>query len=293
MEHGNGRGGKQDDVTQAFADLWNARLWIASSTLAGLILAAAYAFMAQEIYRAEALVQPREEQRSSGLGALAAQFGALADLPGITLGGTGDRAVAIATLKSRAVVERFIEEKKLLPRLYRRKWDPDAQAWKSQDPGRIPTTWEGYRDFTKKVLKITDDKKTGLVSVAVEWEDPVEAQAWVTELVARTNAHLRSRAIREAEANLAYLEEQSKKIGQVELQRALYGLVETELKKLMVARAGEEFAVRTIDPAVVPRKRERPRRLLIIVAGTLLGGFTAATIALMLPGFVARLRERR
>ncbi len=274
------------DLRELVRTLWHDKRLIALITFASSVVALTYALLATEIFRSEALVQPREESSAGGaLGGLAAQFGGLADLAGLSMGGSGDRAVAVATLRSRTVIEAFIQENNLLPKLYDSRWDSEAKNWKSADPKKIPTVWQAYNDFTKEVLRITEDKKTGLVTVAVEWRDPEEARRWVTELITRTNAFLKTKAIEEGERNLAYLEGQSRKIGQVELQQSLYSLVEKELTKLMLAKGGEEFAIKTVDAAVVPKERERPKRMQIVVLGFLLGGFAGVATVLVRNSF--------
>jgi uncharacterized protein involved in exopolysaccharide biosynthesis len=284
-----GNAGSYVSVWQLLSDLWNGRAVIGAATIAGTVAGLGYAFLATSIFRSEALVQPRLESRAAGgLGALAAQLGGFGDLAGLSLGGGGDRAVAMATLQSRVLVETFIKDMNLLPKLYPSKWDEEAGAWKSNDPSRTPTTWQAYTLFTREVMKVIEDKKSGLVSVVVEWKDPQEAQQWATELVARTNAYLRAAAIQEGEKNLAYLEQQSRTIGQVELREALYNLVEAEQKKLMLAKGGDEFALKTIDPAVVPTKRARPKRAVAVAIGFLVGAFGGAGLALFLKAW----RER-
>jgi uncharacterized protein involved in exopolysaccharide biosynthesis len=270
------------DLRELIRKVWDGKWLIVLITLLSSAMGVVYALLATEIYRAEALVQPRQESRTGGgLGALAAQFGGLADFAGVSLAGGSDRAVAIATLKSRTLIESFIQERNLLPRMYEDAWDSQAKNWKNPDPRKIPTIWQAYNDFTGSIFKIAEDKKTGLVTVAVEWKDPVEAQEWVTELIARTNAYLKAKAIEEGERNLAYLEAQSRTTGQVELRQAVFGLVEAELKKLMIAKGGEEFAIKTIDAAVVPKKRARPKRAQIAVLGFLLGGFVGVVWVLV------------
>jgi len=264
------------DLRQMLMVLWQERISVTVVVLMSTAIAIAYAFLAKEIYRAEALVQPRvDAQPGSALGAIAAQLGSLGDFTGLSMPGGGDRSVTIATLRSRAVIEPFIEQRKLLPKIFASKWDEVVGAWKSADPKRIPTTWHGYNEFTRKMFKVVEDRKTNLVLVSIEWSDPQEAQLWVTELIARTNDHLRTKAVQEGEKNLKYLYEQAGVIGQVELRQALYGLIEGELKKLMVAKGGEEFALKTIDAAVVPRKRTYPQRAQVILLG-FFGGLALA-----------------
>jgi uncharacterized protein involved in exopolysaccharide biosynthesis len=275
------------DLWQLMLTLWEGRWLIIGVTAVCAIAAVTVAMLSEEIYRAEAVVQPRTGSRSlGGLGALAAQFGGLADIAGLSLGGSSeDRSVAIATLKSRTVVEGFIRDKNLLPKLYKKQWDAEAGKWKQSDPKRQPTVWLAYREFMKRVFNVVEDKKTGLCTVSVEWEDPLEAQQWVTGLILRTNEHLRAKAIAEGEKNLVYLEEQARKIGQVELRQSLFGLVESELRKLMLAKGGEEYAIRTIDPAVVPTERVRPKLVVISVLGFMFGGIAGVVAVLVRHGW--------
>lgn len=271
----------QSDISfRAVARLFWEGKWIVAATVSlGTALAVAYAMWATPIFRAEALVQARDDTKAGlGLGVLAAPLGGLSELAGLS-GASGTRAVAMATLKSRSVIEPFIAEEGLLPLLYADLWDAAAGSWKDSSP--VPSVWQAYNDFTRGILKVTEDRKTGLATVAVEWKDPELARRWVTALVARTNQHLKSVAIREGESNLGYLEGQSRRVGQIEVQRAVYGLIESELKKLMLAKGSEEFAIRTVDPAVTPQRKIRPRRAQMVAVGFLLGGLLGVAVVLI------------
>ena len=102
--------------------------------------------------------------------------------------GVHDRAVIVATLKSPALVKAFIAEEGLMPKLYGRDWNANARKWKTDNPQKIPTLWDAYNFFSKRNLSKTDNAKTGLITVAIEWNNPQEAASWVGKLVARTNA---------------------------------------------------------------------------------------------------------
>jgi uncharacterized protein involved in exopolysaccharide biosynthesis len=263
-------GADELDLRDLAVTLWKGRWLIGTVTAAVTVAAVIYALLAQPVFRSEALLQVREEQQSGRLGALTGPLGGLAQLAGFAVGGGADRAVALATLQSRAVIEPFLTETGVLPKLYSSRWDVEAGRWKG-DPETVPTVWEAYNDFMAAHLKVSEDAATGLVTVAVEWKDPEEAQRWVEDLIRRSDAHLKAVAIHESEGNLAYLEAQAKKPGPVELQQSVYGLVETELKRLMLAKGGGEYALKTIDRAVVPKKRSRPKRKLIVILGFGLG----------------------
>jgi uncharacterized protein involved in exopolysaccharide biosynthesis len=79
---------------------------------------------------------------------------------------------------------------------------------------------------------------------------------------------MRQKALREAEANIAYLREELGKTNLIPLQQTVGRLLETELQKRMLARGNEEFSFLVIDSAQPRKKPSRPKRLLLIsVAG--------------------------
>lgn len=263
------------DLRRIVLTVWQGRWWIVASMIFCGGLSIAYAFLATPIFRAEALVQIRQETKTGGdVNALAAQWAGLTDYSNVA----SDRALAIATLKSRVVIQAFIQEGNLLPEIFSSEWDSEHKRWNNSDPAKQPTIWGGYKVFSDDILRVVEDKKTGLVTVAIEWRDPNIAAAWTTELIARTNRYLRDAAVHDSEKSLEYLEGQIKQTGLVELQHAVYALEETELKKLMLAKGGDEYAIRTVDPAQAPRLRIRPKRVQITILGLVLGGMIGVAI---------------
>jgi len=66
------------------------------------------------------------------------------------------------------------------------------------------------------------------------------------------------------------------------MQESIGRLLETELQKLMLAKGNREFAFKIVDPAFVPKERLRPKRAMIAIIGTLLGGLIGVFAALIL-----------
>jgi uncharacterized protein involved in exopolysaccharide biosynthesis len=267
--------------------LWARRTLILLLTLMFTAAAVTTAFLLPVKYQATALLSPVDSGEGGGklggAGGLLSQFGGLAALGGISLGGGGEKDESIATLQSAALTEAFIADRKLLPVLFPRKWDAARQTWNTSDPDEIPTLWKAEQKFRKKVRSVDIDKKTGLVSLTIEWSDPKQAAEWANELVQRTNRTLRDRAIEISERNLDYLNGQISKTSVVELRQSLYTLIETEIKKVMIAQGSEEYAFRVIDPARVAEERSSPRRALITLVGAFAGLMLGIVIALALP----------
>jgi uncharacterized protein involved in exopolysaccharide biosynthesis len=262
------------------------RWLIVSVTVACTIIVGTVTWLAPRKYEGAVLLLPVTIQSSSsGLGALASmasQFSGIASLAGLNVSAAGGtKAEAIATLQSRAIAERYIQDRNLLPILFSKKWDPVRQKWYSDDPHKIPSLWKGMDYFEKSVLNVTENTKTGLVTLTITWTDAKLAASWANDLVKVTNEYMRNKAIKEFQGNIDYLNEQAAKTTSVELRNAIYTILESEIKKEMVAQGSEEYALRVIDPAVPPERHSSPRSLLWTVGGLCLGLMLGIVAAVM------------
>ena len=202
----------------------------------------------------------------SGAASLANQFGGLANLAGVNLrrGGLGQEAQGV--LKSRLLVEEFIKRNDLLTEL-------------SSIVGDPPTLWLAVKRFRETVLTIREDESEGSTTIAIDWTDPAFAASWANALVALANELIRTRARDEASRNIEYLNEQLERTSIVELDNAIYNLIENEMKILMLADVRTEYAFTVVDPAVSPEIRRSPRRKLIVLSGGVLGLFVGTIVA--------------
>jgi uncharacterized protein involved in exopolysaccharide biosynthesis len=272
---------REAHVDGLIATLWKGRWLILACVLGFGLLSTAYALVATKWYVADVVLTPAPATTQRGLagalgglgaslGGLGGGLGALAGMAGISLGAT-NTAEPIGVLKSRDFARQFIEEQGLLHVLLYDKWDARTGRWKETDP--TPDVRDAIRYFEKHVLTVQEDKKTSLVTVSVEWKDPVAAAYWANTIVDRLNVQMRSRALEEAQANVDYLQKELvTTTNVVAIQQAISRLLETEMQKLMVARGNKEFAFRVVDPAQVPKWRSWPKRTVIVSLGILAGG---------------------
>lgn len=262
-------GGDEVSLPRMWQALVRSRLFVIGITAAFTLIALAYAFLATEWYRTEVLLAPTEERSIPSLGAL----GGLAALAGATIGGGGTTAEAIEALKSRELAGSFIEDNGLLTVFFADDWDPEQQRWRHADPEEWPDVRDAIRFFQERVLSVRENRQTSMVTLIVNWTDPEAAARWADDLVRRLNARMRERALREAETNVAYLQQELGNTSIVTLQESIGRLLETELQKLMLARGNEEFAFRVVDKPQIPKERHWPKRALIVAAGAIFGGF--------------------
>lgn len=255
------------DLLQLWQIIWAGKWRVIATTFVFALLSVAYVLITPEWYRAEVLLAPSEQNSNQSL---AGQLGGLAALAGVSIG-DGDSADALATLKSRTLARDFITANHLMPVFFYKRWDESGDRWKGDDALHWPDERDGVKYFHQEILSVSQDRKSGLITLAIEWTDPELAAAWAMELVASVNSLLRERALSAAESNITYLQEQLLATNVVPLQQAMSRLLESELQKMMLARGNREFAFRVIDRAEPPRYPVRPNRLTVGLIGLFAG----------------------
>jgi uncharacterized protein involved in exopolysaccharide biosynthesis len=249
------------------------KLIIIVTVIFGLI-AAVGAIFSEKDYKSTVEFSVVTTDQHGGAGGMLSQFGALASLAGVSIGGESQKFEAIALLQSRSLTEMYIEQNDLLPILFAKNWDAKTGRWINDDPKKIPTLWKAEVRF-KKIRAVVQDPKTGLVTLSITWRDPVLAAKWANGLVALTNQQMRDRAIRDSERNIAYLRDQAAKTQLVPVEAALSTLMENEYKQSMLAGGNDEYALKVIDPAAVSELPSSIRRGFIVLGGLLGGTFVA------------------
>ena len=293
--------GEGVDLRAVFRVLWEGKWLIGGLTFAGAVVAVIIALMLPNIYRAEALLAPNQNQGAGGLSALAAQYGGLASLAGIDLASeSSDKtALGLEILQSRKFISEFIDRHDILvPLMATKGWnaetgelridsdiyDVSAKKWMREvKPPRksVPSSQESYRVFREAVLSVTQDKKTGFVTIAVEHYSPAVAKQWVDWLVEDINATIVRQDVDEAEQAIKYLEEQIAATSLAELQNVFFKLIEEQTKTVMLAKVSSEYMFRTLDPAVAPELKVKPKRKLIVILGLILGGTIGLLIVML------------
>jgi uncharacterized protein involved in exopolysaccharide biosynthesis len=266
------------------------RWWIVGTTVLFAIALAVMGIFMKPVYRASSTLVPAAIDREFGgmRGALG-QLGGVAALAGIDVGG-GDSRVeeALAVLSSREFTEEFIRQNNLLTVLFADKWDVTTRNWKVPAE-RQPTLARGYKFFNKKVRFVTRDKKTGLVSLQVEWFDRETAAIWARDLVQRLNQEMRAREITRADAYVKFLEQELGSTSNVETRNAIGRLMEVQIKQRMLANVTQEFAFRVVDRALPPDADDpiRPQPVKMTLVGAVAGLVLSALWVIVAAGMRA------
>ncbi|MDM8179073.1 Wzz/FepE/Etk N-terminal domain-containing protein [Marinobacter salarius] len=283
------------DLRELFVTLWQSKWIIILVTVFFALGGVAYALYKPDIYQANALLAPEDGSGGSSLGS---QLGGLASLAGVNLGQDGSNKTVIAreVLQSRAFLTDFIHRHDLTVPLmgtdgwnkHRQEWiynrdayNPETGEWKADEDGNSlkPTDWDLVKKFKATHLSVTENKDNGMVTVSVKSQSPVAAKQWTDWLVKDINEHMRTRDIEEAEASIEYLQGKLNETNIAGMQQVFYQLIESETRTVMLANAQKEYVFKTVDPAVVPQEKSEPKRALICVLATTLGGMLGVFIA--------------
>jgi len=287
------------DLKELFLVLWAGKWLIGGISALAAAVSIVVALILPNIYTASALLAPAE-QSGGGL-SMMQQFGGLASLAGVPLpgGGEGSRAqLGMELMKSRAFLGEFVERRKILPELMAVEYwdmatgdlvyDPEIYNYDSgkwvRDIGPPfqpkPSLLEAHEEFML-ILRVSQDRQTGYVSVSIDHESPIIAARWVNWMVEDINAAVRSQDVEEANRSISYLQNQIANTSLAELQTVFFELIESQTETAMLAEVRPEYVFKTIDPAVVAEERSGPNRALICALGTLLGGILSLMIVLI------------
>jgi uncharacterized protein involved in exopolysaccharide biosynthesis len=277
------------DEIRGLVDAVRSRLVLVfAASLAFGIAMTIVSFMMTPIYRGTTILARAESEKNSlgsGLGSALSSVsgGGFAALAGLGLGGNDDVIEeSLAVLKSRQFTQEFIQDNNLMPVLFPKLWDARAGHWK-EGIKKVPTLGKGYEAFDR-IRKIERDSKSGLITVRIDWRDPVVAADWANRLPERLNTEMRDRARIQAEGSLGYLQKEFANTGDVPTREALSHLIEGQIKRKMLANVTTEFALHFVDRAIPadPDEPVRPVKLIYVAFGLFFGAGVGIAAALLL-----------
>ena len=289
------------DLRELFGVLWAGSRKIIAITAVFAFVSVIYALSVPNQYKATALLAPAQSDSSALSGALG-QLGGLASLAGVDIGGgdSSEAQMAQEIMKSWSFIEGFIESNNLAVEVYAAEgwskgsnelkidddlYDTSKNQWLigDNDTGepRPPTSWQLFNQFSA-IFSVSEDIKSGLVSVSMEYYSPQIAKQWLDMYVAAINKHMQERQVVKVTNNIEYLQAQIEKTSITEMQEVFYTIIEEQIKNKMLAEASPDYAFVAVSPSMVPEEKSKPQRALICILGTLLGGMLSVLFVLVI-----------
>ncbi|RZQ56282.1 LPS O-antigen length regulator [Pseudidiomarina tainanensis] len=282
------------DLRELFTMLWRGKWIITAFTFLFAIGSISCALSLPNIYKSEVLLAPSEDSQGRGLTGMVGGLGGLASFAGLSLGGNqADKTtIALEILKSRGFLTEFVEKHQILREIMAvKEWSPNQglvfneEIYDSQQDIWVqqakPTSWEYVNHIRNNLLTITREPESGLIRLSIHHQSPIFAKRFVELLVMDINDEMRKRDINEAKRSLEFLANELKQTSLSNMQQVFFELIEKQTQTMMLANIRPEYIFQTIDPAIAPEQKVKPRRSLIVIVATALGTFFGAFFVLL------------
>jgi uncharacterized protein involved in exopolysaccharide biosynthesis len=163
-------------------------------------------------------------------------------------------------------------------------YDTNSNTWIrdfSYPQQQIPSAQESFEVFKTKHLSLSEDKKSGFITLSMKHQSPFIAKQWLELVVNEVNAFYRQKDKLESEKAVSYLNQQISMTGLSEIKQVLAQLLQEETKKLTLIEANQYYVFDYIDPPAVMEQKSEPKRALIFILSALLGGMLSILLVLI------------
>ena len=256
---------------------WKLKYIVLIGAIAGFATAWFWADSSRKIYVAEGVYTTQSQQGAGGLAGLMTQLTGLSSLSALGMASDSSSVSALATLHGPNFTARFIHDAGIEPKLFPDLWDATSNQWK----GRVPTDLELIKAFDGSGMRtIVEDRRTGLVTIRIQWSDGAEAVKLLTTMVDTINQEMRDRALTESRRSVQLLEAELAKRQELDLRQTINTLIATNLKQVVLAEVRRDFAFREVSAPVKPQARDYiwPRRMLMCLLGVMIGTVIASLL---------------
>jgi len=222
---------------------------------------------------------------------LGSQYGDLASLAGVSIGGGSEdlTAYAVALLQSNSFAEKLlsidgVKVNLMAARKYNFEnqeiiidasvYDESNNEWVRNPPYKrsiIPSTLEIYEEVLKDDLTVSLDRRSGFIEVTFTHISPVFARDFLNLILKQANELKRKNDYEEASKALYFLEENLKTTNQKELRDSLTKLIESQLQTLMLVDIREDYLLSAIEQPYLPEEEIFPPKVLLTFIGLFLG----------------------
>ena len=163
-------------------------------------------------------------------------------------------------------------------------YDIKNRAWVrdySYPQKQIPSAQESYDIFLEDHLSLSEDTKSGFITLSIKHQSPFVAKQWNDLIVNEVDNFYRQKDKLESEKAANYLKQQILLTNLSEIKEALADLLQEQTKKLTLIEANQFYVFDYIDPPAVMELKSEPKRALICILSALLGGILSVLLVLI------------
>lgn len=133
-----------------------------------------------------------------------------------------------------------------------------------------PSYLEGHSKLQES-LSITRSEDSGFLYLSFEHPSPYYAHYLVNLIIKEVNSIRRSQDLKSTEEALNYLYDQLKNTRESEIKLSINQIIESQLRKKMLANINDNYAIFPIDEPFIPLVKTSPTRSYIVIISTIAG----------------------
>jgi LPS O-antigen subunit length determinant protein (WzzB/FepE family) len=282
------------DIRDIFKLLWDKFYFISFFTTLFFVTSLSYSISLPNIYSSNAILKPAssENSLSSQLGSLSS----LAGMAGVNISGAqgGNKSIeAIERIKSRDFfINNFLPKIELKNLHAVKNWNKNLNTieYNSKIFNQTSNKWllskselspqKSYKEY-KRILDISEDKKTLFVKISISHESPYVAQNWLNIIIKEINQTMKEEERISAKSSISFLTKESYDTNIVEIKSVLNDLLKSQMQTLMLISAENEYIYKVIESPNIPVEKISPSRALICILGIFLGGLMSVLYVLL------------
>ncbi len=259
------------DLRELGATIWRSKIFLIIFSLIITSLTVGYVIYKPNVYKSEVLVLPQDDGKTGGGG-----LSALAGLTGIDIGGGGGISPFSsfdALLQNRIFHGRVINKYKICEKLsndqnyvYPLGLDLRTQSINENNLTKEESDFACYQSL-KSLIKITEDKKSGVISLSAESPDRFLAKELVDIYLKELSSYLRDNDMIDTDKKISFYEKELQQTVNPELQTNLTQLMSSLIQKRVLANSSEFYIVKKLVDSEVAfiQDKTAPKRGLIVV----------------------------
>ena len=287
------------DLRALFNILLDGKRFIISITAFASLIGIIYSLLLPNIYQSTALLA--QVNPSTNISGALGEYSSLAGLAGISLpdSDTGNSPKALQKIGSLSFFENNIMKNIYLPDLMAVKsWDGRKNILSYDDrifeassntwvrdykypKKQIPSAQESFEKFISEHLTLSEEKKTGFITLSVKHQSPFIAKQWVELVIDEVNAFYRQKDKSDSEKALSYLNQQISMTSLSEVKQVIAKLLQEETKKLTLVEANQFYVFDYIDPPAIMEEKSSPKRIFICILFALFGGIMSILLVIL------------
>lgn len=197
----------------------------------------------------------------------------------------------IARMTSSAFIELFISENSLMEYIFHDQWNHSKRKW---NDGFEPSMLLAIQFFKQKMFAPYLDEGTGLLTIYVNTRSPELSATLANRFWKRFNDYFKGIELEELERRRAYLDQRLDEVNNLEMQRSIFRLKETQLAAEALLYGRTSYPLEEIETAAPPLNKSYPNRkvwAVLAFIGTLFLGITVVILRIIVVNLMLALKK--